>query len=179
MGLNTLLEEDIVSKKNDGLVPQKSELIDETALFKHVSDIIEKRKALAGAYANCEVTMMYWEIGKYINTVLLGNERAAYGKQIVVTLARQLVEKYGNSFEVQNLRRMIQLSKRFTDIEIVVPLARQLSWSHFLALLPIRSDDAFMYYAQDAAVRQLGKRELRQQIASNMVKKLFGRIHLK
>lgn len=44
-------------------------------------------------------------------------------------------------------------------------LAQQLSWSHFIALLPLESDDAFMFYAQDAAARCLGKRELRRQIS--------------
>ncbi|MCL2863504.1 MAG: PDDEXK nuclease domain-containing protein [Methanimicrococcus sp.] len=94
----------------------------------------------------------------------MAKERAAYGKQIVVTLARQLEEQYGNSFEAQNLRRMIQFAKRFPDFEIVVPLARQLSWSHFLILIPITSDEALMYYANDAMTRQLGRRELRRQV---------------
>jgi len=40
-----------------------------------------------------------------------------------------------------------------------------LSWSHFIALLPLKSDEAFMFYAQDAIVRNLGKRELRKQIS--------------
>jgi len=51
------------------------------------------------------------------------------------------------------------------EIEIVVPLAQQLSWSHFIALLPLKSDEAFMFYANDAMTRRLGKRELRKQIS--------------
>ena len=82
--------------------------------------------------------------------MVLDGDRAGYGKQIVVTLSRQLETQYGNSFEVKNLRRMIQFAKRFPNIEIVVPLAGQLSWSHFITLLPLKSDDAFMYYAHDA-----------------------------
>ena len=107
---------------------------------------------------------MFWEVGEHINSVVLDGGRGSYGKQIVVTLARQLEEKYGSNYEVINLRRMIQLAKRFPEVEIVVPLARQLSWSHFIALLPVKSNDAFIYYAQDAMARQLGKRELRRQI---------------
>ena len=68
----------------------------------------------AGAFANCEVTMMYWEIGQHINSVLLGGIRAEYGKQIVATLSQQL------------------------------------SWSHFIELLPIKLEDARMYYANEA-----------------------------
>ena len=51
-------------------------VIDETALPERAVTIIEIRKARAGTYANREITLMYWEIGHYINSVLLGGERA-------------------------------------------------------------------------------------------------------
>jgi predicted nuclease of restriction endonuclease-like (RecB) superfamily len=60
---------------------------------------------------------------------------------------------------------MIKFASRFPDVQIIVPLAQQLSWSHFIALLPIKSDEAFLFYAGDAAVRHLSKRELRKQIS--------------
>jgi predicted nuclease of restriction endonuclease-like (RecB) superfamily len=58
----------------------------------------------------------------------------------------------------------MQFAKRFPSREIVAPLVRQLSWSHITALLPVKSDVAFIYYARDAIDRRLGKRELRHQI---------------
>jgi len=60
-------------------------------LFDSVSAIIENRKFRAQAQANQESIIMFWEIGKYISSVLLGGERAGYGKQIVVSLAQQLI----------------------------------------------------------------------------------------
>jgi hypothetical protein len=80
-------------------------LLDETALFSQISKIIETRKNRAGTYANQEITLMYWEIGRYIRLNVLNDERADYGKQIVPTLAIRLVNKYGKSFELRNLRR--------------------------------------------------------------------------
>ncbi|MDR2559007.1 MAG: PDDEXK nuclease domain-containing protein [Oscillospiraceae bacterium] len=151
--------------KNTELAVTETATIDETALFERVSAIIENRKYRAQAAANSEATLMFWEIGHHVNSVILDNKRAAYGKQIVATLSLQLEEKYGSSYEVKNLRRMLQFAERFSDFEIVVPLARQLSWSHFIALLPLKSDDAFMFYANDAMARNLGKRELRKQIS--------------
>jgi len=65
-------------------------VIDETALPERAVTIIEIRKARAGTYANREITLMYWEIGHYINSVLLGGERAEYGKRILATLSGQL-----------------------------------------------------------------------------------------
>lgn len=66
----------------------------------------------------------------------------------------------------RNLRRMIQFSEIFSDYSIVVPLARQLSWSHFVELLPIKTSDARLYYAQLTASGSLGIRDLRKQITS-------------
>ncbi|MDR0842398.1 MAG: PDDEXK nuclease domain-containing protein [Acidobacteriota bacterium] len=140
------------------------EAVDEARLFERVSAIIENRKARAASRANSEVTMMFWEVGHLVNLNTLGGERASYGEKIVVTLARQLALRYGNSFEVKNLRRMMQFARRFPDVEIVAPLARQLSWSHITTLLPVKSDEAFLFYAKDAIDRRLGKRELRHQI---------------
>ncbi len=45
---------------------------------------------------------------------------------------------------------MIQFAVEFSDFEIVVPLARQLSWSHFLILIPLKSIESKLYYAQNA-----------------------------
>jgi predicted nuclease of restriction endonuclease-like (RecB) superfamily len=39
-----------------------------------------------------------------------------------------------------------------------------LSWSHFKEILPLKSDEARMYYASDAVARRLGVRDLRGQI---------------
>jgi hypothetical protein len=54
------------SKKQKVLVPRKTSVAgnavpSEAALFKQVSKIIEKRRYNAGAYANREITLMYWE----------------------------------------------------------------------------------------------------------------------
>lgn len=57
---------------------------------------------------NMELTLMYWNIGDRINHDILGLERAAYGKQIVATLSRQLTEEYGTGFDEKSVRRMMQ-----------------------------------------------------------------------
>jgi len=139
--------------------------IDENSLFQRVSAIIENRRNRAGAYANREVTLMYWEIGRYINMAVLDGGRAEYGKRIVSALATQLTAKYGRTFELRNLRRMMQFAGYFADFEIVSALATQLSWTHFVEILPIKSAEARLYYANEAARRRLGTKELRAQIS--------------
>ena len=155
----------MMSKKKNLPTAPETPQVDEVALFERVSAIIENRKSCAGAYANREVTLMYWEVGRYINSVVLNSKRAEYGKRIVSTLSTQLTRMYGKSFELRNLRRMMQLADEFPDIEIVSTVATQLSWSHFVEILPLTSHEARLYYVNDAIARHLGIRDLRKQIS--------------
>jgi predicted nuclease of restriction endonuclease-like (RecB) superfamily len=154
-----------MANKKQELTVQSNNQIDETVLFKHVSEIIENRKYRMQATANSEATIMFWEVGQYVNSIILDAKRAAYGKQIVAILSQQLQEKYGKSFELTNLRRMMRFAENFTNYEIVATLSPQLSWSHFIELLPLKTSEAKMFYANDAIKRQFGVRELRREIA--------------
>lgn len=146
----------------------------EDMLYSELSKLIEYSKTQVISYANSSLTTLFWQVGKRINEHILQNKRADYGKQIVVTLARKLSDKYGRNFEEKNLRRMIQFADQFPDIEIVGPLARHLSWSHFLILLPLKKMEAKLYYAKICAEQNWGKRELREQIN----RKAFERIEI-
>lgn len=136
----------------------------EQHLLFELSHLIEQSQQQVIAQANSTLTMLFWRVGHRIQQEILQHKRAEYGKQIVSRLSQQLQEKYGRNFELGNLRRMIQFTQQFPDVEIVAPLARQLSWSHFVILIPIKDIEARMFYTQLAARELLGKRELRLQI---------------
>lgn len=138
--------------------------INNNNLFQELASLIEKSRKQVEVAANSALTLLFWQVGSRINKEVLNDERAEYGKQIVVTLSEQLEEKYGRNFNEKNVRRMMQFANEFVDIEIVVPLARQLSWSHFLILIPLKSKEARLFYAQKAIEESWGKRELRNQI---------------
>ena len=152
-------------KKAPNPAVQANGVVDEAALFERVSAIIENRKSRAAAYANSEVTLMFWEVGQYINSAVLDFKRAIYGKRILSTLSIKLMERYGKSFSVQNLYRMIQFSECFTDFQILSTMSTKLSWSHFCELMRVKTNDARVYYADDASHRGYGVRELRRIIS--------------
>jgi predicted nuclease of restriction endonuclease-like (RecB) superfamily len=137
----------------------------EKVIFAKVAQIIESRKLNAKSTANSQVILMFWEIGKYINSVILGTSRAEYGKRILSTVSTKLVEKYGNPFVEANLYRMKRFATIFPDIDSITDYIPFLSWSHFCELMRIKDGQARLFYAKDAAQRLLGVRELRQQIA--------------
>jgi len=78
-----------------------------------------------------------------------------------VTLSRQLTAKRGRSYEEKNLRRMLQFAELYPDEQIVMSLSRQLSWSHFLAILPVKTTEARGFYATQVVESRLSVRELR------------------
>lgn len=141
-------------------------------LLTEVIALIENAKFQVVSYANSSLTILFWHIGQRILTLNLQNERGEYGKQIVVTLSRELVKRFGKNYEEKNLWRMIQFTKQFPDIENVVTLSRHLSWSHFLTLIPIKEQSAREFYGKLAFESSFGVRELRKQIE----KKAFERI---
>lgn len=135
-------------------------------LFIELSTLIEQAQQTLVVQANSTLTVLFWQIGNRINQNILLNKRADYGKQIVVTLSRQLSEKYGRNFEEKNLRRMLQFAEQCSDEQIVVTLSRQLSWSHILVLLPLKNVEAKLFYASSVTAQSIGVRELRKKIAN-------------
>jgi len=122
----------------------------EKLLLKDLAQIIEQGKTQVAKQVNGILTLTYWQIGKKINAHILQNERGEYGKQVVATVASQLEQAFGRSYTLRNVRRMMQFSQEFPDLEIVTPLVTQLSWSHFVVLFGVKSGDARKFYAQHA-----------------------------
>ena len=60
---------------------QLTDIEQEDIIFSNVAQIIENRKFNAVSAANSQVILMFWEIGTYINSVVLGMARAEYGKR--------------------------------------------------------------------------------------------------
>ena len=103
---------------------------------------------------NAGLTILYRQTGNRISQDILKEKRAEYGKEIVGTLSRQLTNDYGNNFNEKNLRRMIQFAEVFPDKEIVVSLIRQLSWTHFIALIPLKNNIHRDFYAEMCRVER-------------------------
>ena len=137
----------------------------ESSLFEELSSLIEQSRRHVAIVANSSLTLLFWKVGKRIKDEILKNERAEYGKQIVATISAQLEANFGRNFSEKNVRRMIQFTEQFPDFEIVVTLSRQLNWSHFLILIPLKEFEARKYYSDLVAKNQLSVRELRFQIS--------------
>lgn len=139
---------------------------DAPGLLADLRQLIEQARHAAAVAVNAGLTLMYWRVGQRIRSEVLGGQRASYGAEIVAKLSRQLVADYGRGFEEKNLRRMLQFAEVYPDEEIVVSLIRQLSWTHFLVLLPIKDPQARDFYAQMCSIERWSVRTLRERVDS-------------
>ena len=136
------------------------------ALLADLKTLIAQARQRVALAVNAELTMLYWHIGTRINAHLAGEEgsRAAYGKQVVATLARELSAEYGTSFAEKSLRRMMQSAEAFPEFDIVVTLSRQLTWSHLLLLTPLQEPLKRTFYTEMCRVERWSVRTLRAKI---------------
>ena len=136
--------------------------------------IASSRQRLAGA-VNAELTRLYWSVGERLRTEVLGGaDRAKYGDQLIKRVGEQLAQEFGRGFEAKNLRRMLQFAVAFPEAEKVASLMRHLSWTHFLQLLPLKTQAARWFYAQQSVESRWSVRELHHQIE----RKAFERTEL-
>ena len=82
----------------------------------------------------------YFEIGR-----LLTEAGGKYGDNIIDEYSKRLVIEVGKKYNRRTLFRMKQFYKVFSD-EKVSTLSTQLTWSHYLLLLPLNSYDEIIYY---------------------------------
>jgi len=127
--------------------------------------ILEAREQTAQA-VNAALALTYWHVGDRIRREILLEKRAEYGDRIVSALATQLELEFGRGFGEKNLRRMVQFAEVFPNDQIVAALIRQLSWTHFTALIPLKDRLQRDFYAEMCRIERWSVRMLRDRIQS-------------
>jgi predicted nuclease of restriction endonuclease-like (RecB) superfamily len=137
---------------------------DTTQLLADLRSLIDAGRTRVAQAVNAGLVLLYWGVGERIRRDLLGEQRAAYGQEIVSTVSRQLTVNYGQGFSRPNLFKMIRFAEAFPDRQIVQTLAAQLGWSHFIELIPL--DDPLMrdFYAEMCRLERWSVRTLRAKI---------------
>jgi predicted nuclease of restriction endonuclease-like (RecB) superfamily len=138
--------------------------IDEAALLGDLRTLVQSARQRIATAAYSTQTLLCWHVGRRLASEHLQGGRAAYGKQILVTVSRELTAEYGRGFSHAEIARMIQFAQAYPEEAIVVTLSQQLSWSHFHALLPIKDPLARDFYAEMCRIERWDVRTLRQKI---------------
>ncbi len=143
-----------------GLEPQVENLVGE------LRGMIDEARSSIASTINFTLTSLYWHVGTRTQKEILKGERAEYGRSIVASVSRQLTNDYGKGFSEKSIRRMIQFGETFPEEPIVAALMRQLSWTHFTVLIPIKDTIKRDFYAEMCRIERWNVRTLQKKIDS-------------
>lgn len=152
-----------------------------------VSAILSQARKAAKTAVNLSMVYAYFEIGRMIiEEEQHGQDRAAYGKQILRELSIYLTRIYGKGFSVGNLKNIRQFYKVYASDQIgetvfsqfenlpAVSTGRKffLSWSHYLKLMRISNVDERHFYEIESVKNDWSLSELKRQYDSSLYERL-------
>ena len=108
----------------------------------------------------------YFEIGK-----LLNEAGGKYGDNIIDEYSKKLIVEVGKKYNRRTLFRMKKFYNVFSN-EKVTTMLTQLTWSHYLLLLPLNDYDEILYYINVSKSNNLTQRQLQERIKSKEYKRL-------
>ena len=115
----------------------------------------------------------YYEIGK-----ILSEAGKHYGEDIIGQYAIKLQDEVGKKYNKRILFRMKQFYLLFHNSK-VSPVATQLSWSHYVELIPLKDNNVIDYYIKQCINLNLSRNELRQRIKNKEYERLDKSTKLK
>lgn len=115
--------------------------------------------------------MLYWQIGKLIRDEFRLLKDRDRREKLLASLAKKLAEEYDNGFTKKTLKQMIQFCTLFSDARTASLLAQDLTWDHFVALIPIRNPMKRNFYAELSRMEGWTPDELNEQIENMMFEK--------
>lgn len=168
----------------------------DSGLMTRIRDIWEASRQQAIRSVNSAHVCANWLIGKQIIEAEQGGEqRAAYGKALLKSLAQQLTNEYGSGFSVSALQYMrafflaypqlveIQHAVRVISVGITIPsqetdwkpgkLHTGLSWTHYRILLKVERQEARQFYEIETIRNGWSARQLERQIGSLLFDRLL------
>ena len=155
--------------------------------LKNVSGVLEKAKQNAKTAVNLSMVYAYYEIGRMIvEEEQHGENRAAYGKQLLKELSAYLTNAFGKGYSAENLKLMRRFYNVYSNDQIGETVFTQfenlpsvstgrkfyLSWSHYLKLMRIDNIDERHFYEIESVKNDWSLSELKRQYDSSLYERL-------
>lgn len=146
----------------------------QSALYDQIVELLQAARQQVVRAINQTMVLTYYEIGRMIvDDEQQGQQRAAYGKQVLKELSAQLTQQFGKGFSVENLDRMRFFYKIYSpEISSTLLTKFTLSWSHYLKLMRITNEDERSFYEIEAHNNGWSVRELERQYDSALYERL-------
>jgi len=146
---------------NNKVVPARLNAGDLTTELREL--ILSARRTVARG-VNTALVGLYWQVGRRLRLEVLRLERAEYGREILSTVSKELEAEFGRGFSGPNLSRMMALAEAFPDSRILSTLSKELGWSHFVEILPLKKHLQRDFYAEMCRIERWSVRTLRHKI---------------
>ena len=174
-----------------------------TDISERIEQLITKARANVARTVNITEVITKYEIGRIIvDVVQEGEERAAYGKQLLKGVSEVLTERLGDGWSVETLKRcrkfftiysakqidttvltnlpfddsvnsVDQFKKNVkSSIKITGSYSFTLSWSHYLVLMRIESEAERNFYEIECKKQNWSVRQLQRQYNSSLYERL-------
>lgn len=174
----------------------------EVVLYQRIRELLVTARQTVARGIDLVQVRTNFEIGRHIvEHEQQGEQRAAYGKVVLKTLAEKLTQEFGNGFSETGLKLMRQcyliyadrISQTVSDFSVPGAIGQtasdqlrasnqvitffglrpfSLSWSHYVFLLGIKNSDERSFYEIEAASQDWTLRELKRQFDSGLYERL-------
>lgn len=135
-------------------------------LVADLKELIQDARRRTARKVNAELSLLYWNVGTRIRTEILEEARAAYGQEIVKTLAKQLNKEFGRGWSKRQLDYCLRFAEIYPDQNIVHTLCAQLSWSHIRQIIYLEDDLKRQFYTEMCQLENLSVRQLAERTQS-------------
>lgn len=132
-------------------------------IYEEISRLIVKKKNSVRQAVNDTMISLYWSIGEVLTNQILQNQKSEYGRKVIDQVSERLVHEFGKGFDRTTVFRMIKFYQEFNQFEKVATLSQQLTWSHFVELLPIEDELKRDFYAVMCKNENWSVRTLRER----------------
>lgn len=136
------------------------------SLLEDLRNMIDQARQSVASVVNTHLIALNWQMGRRIHSEILKKKRAGYGEEILATVSQELTKEYGQGFTLSSLSRILKFAELFPDEQIVATLSQQLSWSHFVEILPLKEPLKRDFYAEMCRIESWNVRTLRAKIDS-------------
>lgn len=139
-------------------------------LIDSIGSLITESRQQVVSTVNNTMLKMYWGIGKYIvEFEQKGETRAQYGKALLITISKDLTERFGAGFNRNNLQYMRKLYNAYPNC---TTLSCKLSWSHYIEILKAEDPLEITFYTKQCELEQWTVRQLKRQMDSMLFQRL-------
>lgn len=144
-------------------------------LIADIREIAHHYRTEAAIQLNTSIVDERWEIGKRIvEEEQKGEARAEYGTNLLKELSKRLTIEMGKGYSSRALAYYRQLYLYFPDRKILQTRLQNLTWSHLQAILGEKSENARLWYMDEAVQQMWSVKTLERNVGSQYYHRLLA-----